>query len=106
MKFHTQTWVLHPGQGTSDESEAGVFCDGDVDEEEVVNGAKGKKDGNDVFVCNQRMDTQEFCRSRPPSLVSTGVLLASMRSQDKRSRVEKAKELKKKRKGSGSMLHA
>lgn len=26
--------------------------------------------------------------------------------QDKRSRVEKAKELKKKRKGSGSMLHA
>jgi len=52
--------------GTSDESEAGVFCDGDVDEEEVVNGAKGKK--------------------------------------DKRSRVEKAKELKKKRKGSGSMF--
>ena len=60
---------------------------------------------NDAFVCKERTGwiPKSFAGL---SLVSTGVLLASMRSQDKRSRVEKAKELKKKRKGSGSMLHA
>ena len=30
--------------GTSEESEAGVFCDADVDEDEVVKEASGKKD--------------------------------------------------------------
>jgi uncharacterized protein YegL len=41
--------MLHGG--TSDESEAGVFCDADVDEDDVVKStARGKKDWKPLVI--------------------------------------------------------
>eukprot|EP00913_Durusdinium_trenchii_P005699 g5317.t1 len=39
------------GEGTSEESEAGMFCDADADEEDVVKELKGKKDRHPLCSC-------------------------------------------------------